>query len=75
MQRVRGGSYTGNGRRFCRLILTADYCVHGESRPQSPTQLDTHCRRDRVRDLSDAGLGTFGRRFVLGSSWHRWTFR
>src|SRR6218665_946870 len=60
---------------FCRSVFTADYCVHGESFSETMTHLDIYCRRVRVHNFSDADLGTFGRRFVLGSSWHRWTFR
>src|SRR6218665_3746052 len=65
-----------HGRRSRRLVFTADYCVRGESHPQTLTHLDTYCRRVCTSDISEADLGTFVRSFdceVLFVNIRHWT--
>jgi len=52
------------GRFFAIQSLQQIIVSVAKVAPQTLTNLDTYCCRIRVRNLSDADLWTFGRRFV-----------
>src|SRR6218665_603991 len=53
-----------NKQTFRLLVITADYCVDGDSRSETSIHLDVYCRRasDYVFSVSDFWI--FGRQFV-----------
>src|SRR6218665_3423420 len=52
------------GWQFRLLVITADYCVDGDSRSETSIHLDVYCRRASAYVFSVSAFWIFARQFV-----------